>query len=392
MANILIIFWNELRLLLRDAGIIIFVFLAPLFYPLLYAYVYTNEVVRNVPCAVVDESSSSLSRDFIRKLDATPNVDVVAVCHNMDEALRLLRSRDAFGVLHFPETMSDDIARGRQTHLGYYSDMSSMMYYKTMLAGINNVSLDMGRDIRIERYLGGSTERQEAVMKMPVEYDYTPLFNPQGGFACFLIPPVLMLIIQQTMLLGMGMQMGNVREKYGCAIPRRHYRASHFVAGKALVFFVIYLLVAVYMFTCVNRLFHLMHLGDYWTFLVFVTPYILSCVFFSMSVSFLIYRREDCILLFMFLSVPFLFISGISWPSVAIPDLWRVVAHAIPSTFGMPGYVRIASMGASLSDVMPEFVALWIQVFVYALLTLFLYHRDLKRMSHGGCYKSALKE
>ena len=181
MANIFTIFTDELKRIFHDCGILVFVVIAPLLYPILYAYTYTNEVVRNVPCAVVDESSCALSRDFIRKLDATPNIEIVAVCHSMDEATEQLRCRQAFGIVYIPKSMSDDIACGRQAHVGYYSDMSSMMYYKTMLAGINNVSLKMGRDIRIQRHLGHSTSRQEAIMKMPIKYDYTPLFNPQGG-------------------------------------------------------------------------------------------------------------------------------------------------------------------------------------------------------------------
>lgn len=379
MKNIFRIFWNELRMVSRDEGILIFVILAPLFYPILYTYTYTNEVVREIPCAVVDDSHSTLSREFIRKVDATPNVHVVARPQSMVEAEELLKKRDAVGIVHIPSTFSSDIARGRQTHIGYYSDMGSMLYYKNMLMGINNVALDMGKDIRISRYLHGTTQRQEQISKMPIEYDYTALFNPQSGFACFLIPPVLMLIIQQTMLFGVGMQMGNTREKYGSPLPTRYYSLIAFILGKALLYFCIYLLMAVYMFTVITRSFHIIHLGDYWTFLLFIIPYILSCIFFAMSLSFLSYRREDCILLFMFLSVPFLFVSGISWPSTAVPPFWKAVSNLIPSTFGMNGYARISSIGASLADVRHEFLALWLQATAYFLLTFILYKRQHKK-------------
>ena len=48
------IFREELKTILRDKGVIIFFFLVPLGYPLLYTFIYTNEVVREVPIAVVD--------------------------------------------------------------------------------------------------------------------------------------------------------------------------------------------------------------------------------------------------------------------------------------------------------------------------------------------------
>lgn len=44
----------------------------PVVYPLIYGFIYTNEVVREVPAVVVDASRSSLSREYLRKVDATP--------------------------------------------------------------------------------------------------------------------------------------------------------------------------------------------------------------------------------------------------------------------------------------------------------------------------------
>ena len=57
---------RELRNVFKDQGVLIFFILVPLAYPLVYAFIYTQEVVREVPAAVVDNSRSSLSREFIR--------------------------------------------------------------------------------------------------------------------------------------------------------------------------------------------------------------------------------------------------------------------------------------------------------------------------------------
>ena len=64
--------------ILRDEGIWLFIFFVPLFYPLLYSWVYNNEVVREVPAVVVDECGSERSREFIRKVDSSPDVRIVA--------------------------------------------------------------------------------------------------------------------------------------------------------------------------------------------------------------------------------------------------------------------------------------------------------------------------
>ena len=64
-----------------------------------------------------------------------------------------------------------------------------------------------------------------------------------------------------------------------------------------------------------------------------------------------------------------------------IPDFWKVVSWIFPSTFGINGFVRINSMGATLSDVLPEFRALWIHTGIYFITTCIVYRRQIQ-ISH----------
>lgn len=380
LLNIFQIWYRELGNIFRDKGIMIFILFVPLAYPLLYSYVYTNEVVRDVPVAAVDESNSTLSRSMLRKMDASPDLEIKARCNNMEEARELVRRREVYGIVRIPASLTSDLARGEQVPIGLYCDMSSMLYYKALLVTATNVSLEVNKDIKVEHYLTGSTDRQDEISKMPIDYDYVPLYNPQSGFAAFLIPPVLMLIIQQTLLLGIGMSMGNSREHHnGSVIPLHPWYKNpiHIVIGKALPYFMLYIVLAIYMFTVVTDMFTLPKLGHYATFTAFVVPYILACIFLAMVLSAFIYRREDSILLLVFLSVPMLFLSGLSWPAAAMPGFWKYVSWLFPSTFGMNGYVRIASMGASLNDIRTEYMALWIQAGVYFLLACWFYRRQI---------------
>lgn len=381
LINIIQIWMTEMNEIIHDKGILIFIIFVPLCYSLLYSYVYTNEVVREVPFAVIDDNNSSSSREFIRKMDATPDAKLVAHCNSVEEARQLLKESKIYGVVHIPKTFTYDIWRGEQTTVGLYCSMSSLLYYKALLLAANNVSLDMNRDIKVEQHLHPTTREDEKISRMPIEYDYVSLYNPQSGFAAFLIPPVLMLIIQQTLFLGIGMSMGNQREKrLARMLPKRKWyrRPFDIVTGKAIFYFMLYLLMAIYMYTAVTRWFGLPNLGDYYVFLQFIVPYILACIFMAMVLSVLVYRREDCIMLFVFLSVPLLFMSGISWPSSEIPTIWKYVSWLFPSTFGMNGYLRIMGNGASIADIRHEYIGLWCQVVVYATLACIMYRFRLK--------------
>lgn len=100
----------------------------------------------------------------------------------------------------------------------------------------------------------------------------------------------------------------------------------------------------------------------------------------GMTLSFLVWRREDCIMLFVFLSVPLLFLSGISWPGAAMPAFWKFISWLFPSTFGLNGYVRLTGMGTSLDDIAFEYKGLWIQAVVYFLTACLFYRKQIKNL------------
>lgn len=367
---------REFRTTFRDQGVLIFFVLVPLVYPLIYAFIYTNETIREVPAVVVDHSRSSLSREYLRRVDASPEVNIVRRCADMEEAKLMLKERRAYGIIYLPATFSTDIVRGKQTQVSLFCDMSGLLYYKALLTANTNVSLAMNADIKVKRS-ANTTDRQDEITAHPIAYEDIALYNPTNGFAAFLIPAVLVLIIQQTLLLGIGLSAGTAREqnRFRDLVPiNRHYNGTlRIVMGKGLSYFMVYALVSVYVLCVVPWLFSLNQISIPGELTLFCLPYLAACIFFAMTASIAIRNRETCMLLFVFTSVPLLFLSGISWPGAAMPAFWKYFSYLFPSTFGVNGYVRINSMGATLHEVSFEYQALWIQTGVYFITTCLVY-------------------
>ena len=301
IADLFYIWWQELKAVVKDQGVLIFFILVPLGYPLLYTFIYTNETVREVPAVVVDNNRSTLSREYLRLVDAGPDLHIVSHCADMEEAKALLKEGKAYGIIYIPESFSRDIAKGIQTRVTLYCDMSGMLYYKAMLTANTNASLTMNKQIKIERS-GNTTERQDEVSSSPIEYEDISIFNPQNGFAGFLIPAVLMLIIQQTLLLGIGLSAGTAREtnRFRDLVPlSRHYHGTlRIVLGKSLTYFMIYVIMSVYMLCLVPKMFSLVQIAQAGTLFAFVLPYILACIFFAMTCSIFIHHREACMMIY----------------------------------------------------------------------------------------------
>lgn len=112
---------------------------------------------------------------------------------------------------------------------------------------------------------------------------------------------------------------------------------------------------------------------------VFV-PVLLACTFFAIAMSFFSREREMPFLIFVFTSVPLMFISGISWPKSAIPEYWVWFGKLFPSSFGIDGFVKINNTGATLSEVLPEFWGLCILMVFYFIVACLLYKRECKKL------------
>ena len=359
---------QEIKQVFRDEGVLIFCIIVPLAYPLLYSWIYNNEVVHEVPVVVVDQSHSQLSRQFVRMCDASPDVKIISYAEDLDDAQSLVSRQIVKGIYLIPSDFSTKINRMEQAVISVYCDMSLMLTYKAIYMTSMQVSQAMGAEIQ-KKVSGNYTDREDAITTRPLDFEDVPAFNPAGGYGNFIIPGVLMLILQQTLVLGIGLAAGTARERnrYSDLVPinRCYSGVYRIICGKALCYLMVYAVMSAWLTMVVPRIFSFISLIQWQDLLALMVPYLLACVFFGMTVSCLVHYRENVMLLMVFISLPLLFMTGVSWPQSNIPGAWQGVSWLFPSTFGVRAFVRMNTMGGVLSDVVPEIRCLWIQAAAY---------------------------
>ena len=171
---------KELKNVLKDQGVLMFLVIVPLAYPLLYSWIYNNEVTREVPVAVVDMSHSHTSREFTRMLDASPDTKVAARCKSLEEAKARIGRGEAYGVVYFPQDFHTKLNRMEQTHVGVYCDMSLMLAYKAIFQTCTAIQGNLNSRIQIE-LTGNATAREDELTTRPLDFDEVPMFNNTAG-------------------------------------------------------------------------------------------------------------------------------------------------------------------------------------------------------------------
>ncbi len=387
----------ELRRIFRDWGVMLIFFVAGLAYPVLYNIIYLNNVLEEVEMAVVDMSASSASREFIFRLDATPEVTVTHACATMAEAEALMKAQKIHGILYIPADYESTLMTGLETaHLSLYCDMSSFLYMKNVYMATNMVMLDYMNRIQIDRYeaMNISGEMSWSLVQA-VPFSTVTLFNPTGGYGTFLIPSILVLIVFQTLFFGINMLQGTAREenKEVFILPGRRRRASVFrlLIGRGAAYFVIYMAIASFGLLLIPVLFDLPHLAMVGDVLRFMVPFLLSTIYFSIFFASFQRERETGMVTMLFSSLIFFFISGVSWPWESMNPFWKALGYLLPSTWGMHGYLHLQSMGAMLETTSREYNMLWLLAAGYFLACVLLYGYRAWRMDTAARREQALR-
>ena len=373
---------NEFRSIFTDWGVMLVLLFAIFIYSTIYGLAYGNQVLRDVPIAVIDESKTASSRSLTQLFNAGPNTFVACEATDMEAAKKLFFDREVYGIVYIPEDFERLLLSGGQATVSVYCDASYFLMYRQVFQEIVSTLGYTGAAVEMQRLVaqGVNLPQAEAVVQ-PVIYQSHNLFNPYLGYGTFIMPAIIILIIQQTLLLGIGMIGGTWHEfnLYSRLVPAGEERLSTWavLAGKAFTYILISAVVASYILTIHYHLYGYPMNGRPLTVIALMLPYILACILLGIALSTLFTRRENSLLLMLWTSLPILLLSGISYPWEAMPGWMVALGKIFPSSHAVRAFVRVQDMGASFEEILPEIRCLWRLVAVYGWLAFVAMHITL---------------
>jgi len=336
-----------------------------LFYPI----PYSPQVLKNVPVVVVDLDRTNLSRSLLRMIDSNELLTVLAMAESLAGAEKQVRNNQAGGILLIPAGFERSVLRGEQANLAAYADASYLLIYRQVLTGLLTTAGTLSAGVELRRLAArGVRGAPAAAARVPIEYSGRPLFNAVEGYATFVVPSVLVLILQQTILIGAGLVAGSRRELAGSDPLFRPFAAPLVVIGRAAFYLILYWLHAWFYFGPLSAWYGFPREGDPLVLALFTQPYLLAAIFLGLAGAAFFVERQRAIQVFAVTSLPMVLVAGVVWPSELIPHWLRALASMVPSTPAIAGYLRINMMGANLAEVDAEYRHLWMLCAAYFLL------------------------
>ncbi|MDP4184246.1 MAG: ABC transporter permease [Bacteroidota bacterium] len=377
-------FTQELKAIFKDSGALLLFVIAILSYPVIYSIGYEKELVRDIPVAVVDMDKTASSRLLARMADATEQINVKDKPSSLQEAKDLFYKGEVNGVLLIPKDFEKDLYHGHQTAVSVYCDASYFLLYKQVLtAGVMSSSY-FSAGVEMKKLMGQKKSYEQALSaRDPLAFKAYYLYNPSSAYGSFVMPGMILVILQQTLLIGIGMLGGTTREKkrYKFMVPSssKSQKVMPLVLGHSLAYILIYLFNTVFGLLWVYDWFSFPDKSGFFKILFLMIPFIMAVTFLGMTMSVLFKRREHSLMFMVFLSPAILFVSGLSWPSSAIPPLIHHLSYVFPTTAAIPAYLRLRTMGVDLSAISNELWFLMGQTVVYFLCACAAYKLAMKQ-------------
>lgn len=379
-------FKNELKTIFTDAGAVLLFMVALVIYPLLYSVAYQKEVIREIPVAVVDLDHTALSRQAARMADASEQLMVVFKAVSLKDAENLFYDGKVKGVILIPNHFEKDVLSGKQSNMVVYSDASYFLLYKQVYAGAVYSVGTLSGGIEIKRMLAeGKSVKQAFDQQEPLKVQSRYLYNPSGGYGSFVLPGIVILILQQTMLIGIGMLGGTSREKNMFHIihdkVNEKWGSIPVILGKSFAYVFIYLFNALFTMVILHKWLNFPDNMNFMHTVLLLIPFLFATAFMGLSISVFFRERVYSLLFMVFLSPIVLFLSGLSWPASAIPRGLYAAAHLFPSTTMIPAYIRMRISGATINQVSSDWLFLTIQMIIYFVIACIVYKLAMKKFT-----------
>ena len=380
--NFLQVLKAEAGFISKDFAILLTILGGVILYSFLYPQPYANESVSALKVSVVDLDKSDISRDIIFKLNATPQVDVVRHDMSQADALNALVSTKVKAVVIIPGHFKRDLAFGVSPTIAVGADSSYFLIYGAVLEGAMKSVLTQAATIKIASLL--KTEMPLVGAKeayTPYSLNAINLFNKNNSYTEYVVPAVFILILQQTLLIGLGILGGGVNER----LKRRECEVClqaptlYVMFSRVLIFGSIFFVHMLFYFGFSYENFHINHIGIVVDLLSFGLIFLLATLAFGMFLGSLFNSREIATPVVLFSSLPLVFSVGFIWPLEAIPEFIHYLSYIAPSTPAILGFLELNQMGASFDMILDKFAILVVQMLVYGFLGYYILNKKRKQ-------------
>lgn len=381
MKDIFIILKREMRNISKDSSLFLILLIAPVLYAFMYGSIYLNKGEEKVKLALIDDDGTVVSRLLTEQLNATPMIEIIPAS-NISEAREKMYQGEVEGYFYIQKDLEKFIFSQKQANVNLVLNASRFLPSSDLLSTVTKVCLTVGAGVR-KTYFNkqGMSEDESMKMTNPINMDYRPLYNSSMTYGSFLLPGLLAIILQQTLLIGVAAGFTSEREqkKLGELYRISGFSISKLILGKGILYLCIFMIFGMFFATVNFSVFGVAVRGSFIDLAFITTIFISSVIVLGMLIGSFFRSKLFAFQVLVFSSYPIFLITGYSMPYQSLPSVIQILSNLIPTSPFLKVYISIVQAGGSVADNIDAAIHLLI---LLLMLTILLFLRVKYILKH----------
>lgn len=362
---------REIKMLFHNRAIFIFAVILPIIATLFFNTLLSKGVARDLPIAVLDLDNSSISRNLISLLDATPELLVKYKPIDQLEGENLVKEIKAYGLVIIPANFGGDLKQGKQTKVINQYNSNILLPSGLENKAFRKVVATFSAGINIKKQLANGIAISQAKANFqPITSHNHVLSNPYTNYSYYLNSGFLTYFLQIFVILttiycfGVDLKYNKGEKLYNIGKAN----LPLIIFAKTLPYTLWFLFIGILMYYSMfvlqdfpltgNKIMLLLAL-----FILITSTQAYSLLFIAVSKSF----REALTFGSGFAAVSLSF-SGITFPIFSMPKFIQYLSQIFPFTHYFELFVDQTQRGIPLyHSFKPILIIIFINVFVFLI-------------------------
>lgn len=361
----------------------------PAFMFSLYAVIYQNELVTELPVAIYDEDNSQLTQKIIEMIEASPSMRIVKYENSINEIKEDFFTGKIQGAFYFPYHLEKDVKKGKSGTVVVYKNTSNLISGNLILKDGSTIIKTLSAGILLKKIQSkGNTYEKSLNIINPIRIETNTLFNPNFGYKTYLVPGLigftfqLIIMIVSVLIFSSEFSHNTFHE----LLELSNNNISLIILGKFIPHFFIHFSNALLIIGIIFPLFKININGSIINLIFLLAVFVFSSLTIAFAVSSLVHDQQFATEIIVFYNTPAFIFSGFTYPLWAMPFIHSFIAQLMPFTHFLNGFLKIAMMNAQIISIKNEILILNLFALIGLLITYLSLEFSLRK--HQNNYQS----
>jgi len=375
---------DELILFVQDKSILLTCLVAPILYAFFIGSIYMEKDVSEIPIAVVDFDHSNLSRKVSGLVDSNEKVKIFGHYSSLEDAMFSFNNLEVQGILIIPNNFQKETINLDGTHVELILNNTKFLTSNEINKGVKQVMLTISGGVRMQYFISNKVPIELAKQKaQPILPVIKSVYNATNNYGDYLLPILLILILQQTLIIGFGQ---SVVHEFNHGLLSNLKSTSFYgfvkvISAKSFYYLILYIAYFFIFYKFIFPYYNLAFKGNILLHLILSTIFITIVILYTIIFASFFKTTIGWTEVLAFSTYPLFLVSGYSWPIEALPYFLKGFANILPSTPYFKIFNLLSVEGANLNNIKTDFIHLLILLIIgYIILYIrykFMQHKKI---------------